>query len=139
MAQKREIDEIPKEVLKGQFAAYFDARDRHTPSPLPYTLTGLALWTQIPLQELITYPEDGPLYTVVRHAKAKCENDLIDRMLSGQIDTSVGNMFLKNHFGYVDLAKAISAEEKKKQKELSRGPTISAILDAIEAKNNEKK
>ena len=133
---KFEIDAIPKEILKGQFAAYFESKQSAKPNPLPFTLPGLAMWIKIPLREFILYPETGPLYTVIQHAKSKCENDLIDRMYKKEIDRTTGLLFLKNHFGYLDIAKALSEEERKlkKKESLQAKRSISDILDSIEQK-----
>jgi len=57
-------------------------------------------------------------------------------MFDHRIDKTTGLMFLKNHFGYIDIAKALTAEEKLREKKanISTKRSISDILDAIEQK-----
>lgn len=130
------LDLVPHDVLKKQIVIYFETQKAEASRPA-LTLTSLALFIGIPLKDLIIYPESGIHFPLIQNAKARCENDLVERMFDHRIDKSTGLMFLKNHFGYTDIAKALSAEEKakikKENKEIKR--SISDILDAIETKN----
>ena len=132
-----QLDLIPHEVLKKQIVIYFETQKQDSKQPA-MTLPSLALHIGIPLKDIIIYPGEGATHSaLIVNAKARCENDLVERMFDHRIDKSTGLMFLKNHFGYRDIEKAISAEEKakikKENKEIKR--SISDILDAIEVKN----
>lgn len=135
-AKVNALDLVPHEVLKKQIVIYFETNKAEIVKPA-LTLTALALHIGIPLKDIITYPETGIHFALIQNAKARCENDLVERMFDHRIDKSTGLMFLKNHFGYRDIEKAISAEEKakikKENKQIKR--SISDILDAIEVKN----
>jgi len=130
------LDLVPHDILKKKIVIYFETQKADAARPA-LTLTSLALFIGIPLVDIITYPETGIHFELVQNAKARCENDLVERMFDHRIDKSTGLMFLKNHFGYTDIAKALSAEEKAKIKKENREikRSISDILDAIETKN----
>jgi hypothetical protein len=137
------LNQIPHEILKRQIVTYFETQKlatSDTPEPRPFTLPGLALSLGVTLKDLILYPNDGVHSSLIANAKARCESDLIDRMFAKKIDRSTGLMILKNHFGYIDIAKAITAEEKKREKEFTKEQkvSISDILDAIEEQTKKK-
>lgn len=133
------LDLIPKEVLKPQIVLYFEMCK--TPeSSKPFTLPGMALHLSVPIEDIIMYPKEGSLHSaLISFAKAKCEDDLVNRMFNKSIDRSTGMLFLKNHFGYRDISNALTAEEKARQKKESQKSklSISDILDNIE-RNNKK-
>lgn len=135
---KFKLDSIPHEVLSKQLIMFFNDAKQSAP-PKPLTLTALSLFLNIPLKEFLLYPENGQHSSLITNAKLRCENDLVERIYNGKIDQTTGSLFLKNHFGYINMAKAMSAEERKKERQASLGTkrSISDILDEIENKKDE--
>lgn len=135
------LDEIPNDILKKQIITYFELQKIRTdlnPEPRPLTLTGLALALGVTLKDILLYPASGLHANLISKAKGECEADLVDRMYSKKIDRATGMLLLKNHFGYLDIAKALTDEERKKRKiadKLAGKRTISEILDDIEKRN----
>jgi hypothetical protein len=134
------LNEIPHDILKRQIVTYFETQKAPTkqhPQPRPFSLPSLALALGVTLRDLVLYPEGGIHSSLIYNAKAVCEADLVDRMMNKMIDRSTGHLLLKNHFGYMDIQKALTDEEKKKQR-IANALTkrsISDILDEIEMKN----
>jgi len=106
------LDSIPHDILKKNIVIYFEKNKQDASRPA-LTLPALALHLAIPLKDIITYPEGGTHYALIENAKAKCENDLVERMFDKRIDKTTGLLFLKNHFGYLDIQKAVGEEERK--------------------------
>lgn len=110
---------IKKKEFVEKAKQYFEnAIDKNRPQTLP----GLAEHFACDVDDLVNYPADGPLADVVKFAKLKCHNWLVNAMLDGRVDKGTGQLMLKNHFEYTDK---IEAKHTGKI-------NISKILDEIE-------
>jgi hypothetical protein len=140
-ANIEDLNSRPYELLRRQIITYFENQKVQTtehPQPRPFTLTGLAMALGVTLKDLLLYPHDGPHASLLENAKGRCEADLIERMYNKSMDRSTGMLLLKNHFGYIDIQKALTEEERKKKKleeKISGKRSISDILDDIEKRN----
>ena len=89
--------------LKEKIDAYFSDCDSQKK---PYTITGLALALNTNRQTLLRYEneyEDQEIADLIRQAKARCEADVENRLLTGKGSPAGAIFWLKNNAGWKDV------------------------------------
>ena len=107
-----------KEKFKVLIAQYFSNCQIAIPK-LPLTLPGLAEHLKCMTSDIINYPKSGPLSNAIGFASLKCENFLINGLITGEINKSVGDVLLKLYFS-------------SSKKEVDDQPSIGDILNDLE-------
>ena len=95
----------------------------------PISLPGLALYLSWTVDEIVTYPVDGPYSKILEYAKTRLEAFLIDSIYLKRIDRATGAMMLEKYFGGKRGGDAKSSGRPKK--------SIAQIIKDIEQKNAE--
>ena len=77
----------------------------------PYTITGLAIALDLDRKSLINYSKDNEFFHTIKKAKAKVEDYLEKKLLTG--NSATGIIFnLKNNFEWKDKQEVEVAQEK---------------------------
>lgn len=77
----------------------------------PYTITGLALALELDRRSLVNYSKDDEFFSTIKKAKAKVEDYLEKKLLTG--NSATGIIFnLKNNFEWKDKQEVEVAQEK---------------------------
>ena len=90
------------EELRERIDAYFSDCDVQKK---PYTITGLALALDTNRQTLLRYEheyDDQEIADLIRQAKARCESDVENRLLTGKGSPAGAIFWLKNNAGWRD-------------------------------------
>ena len=93
--------------LKEKIDAYFADCDAQKK---PYTITGLALALGTNRQTLIRYEneyENQEIAELIRQAKARCEADVENRLLTGKGSPAGAIFWLKNNAGWRDVVDTV--------------------------------
>lgn len=75
------------------------------PNPIPYTVEGLCNVLDITRQTLLNYENNSEYeeyFDIVKKAKAKIQQNLVERGLEGSANPAVAIFIMKNNYGYTD-------------------------------------
>lgn len=122
-------------VFNTKIKEYFKLCDENKE---PYTMTGLTKHLDIDYQTLLNYKEKDDYFESIKKAKSYCEEYLVNNMIKGDINPSVGIFLLKSNYNYVENPKENEVKIKQIEKNIELTQKEIELKEQLLTKDDKK-